>query len=151
MKLNSPAFENNGKMPERFGGANKNINPPLKFEDVPENAETLALIMDDPDAEPVVGHPFDHWILYNIPSTVSIIGEDSVPPEALLGENDAGQNRYYGPKPPDQEHTYIFKLYALDAELDLEEGASKEEVQEAMEGHVIEEAILKGNFSPDQY
>lgn len=151
MRITSPAFQHNGKMPDRFGGANENVNPPLKFEEVPENAGTLALVMDDPDAEPVVGHPFDHWILYNIPSNVSMIGEDSVPSEALQGENDAGQNRYYGPKPPDQEHTYVFKLYALDEELELEEGASKKDLEQAMEGHVIEEAALKGNFPPEQY
>lgn len=150
MRLSSPAFENSGRMADRFGGSNQNFNPPLKFEEVPEKVETFALIVDDPDAEAVVGHPFDHWIVFNIPSTVSMIGEDSVPPEAKQGENDAGENRYYGPKPPDQEHTYVFRLYALDKELELEEGASKEEVEEAMRGHVIEKAVLKGRFSPEQ-
>ena len=150
MRLVSPAFEENGKIPDRFGKANQNVNPPLEFWEVPENVETLALIMDDPDAEPVVGHPFDHWIVFNIPPDTSRINEDSVPAQALQGENDAGENRYYGPQPPDQEHTYVFKLYALDTELPLNEGASKEEIEEAAEGHIIEEATLRGRFSPEQ-
>lgn len=150
MEISSPEFEENGRIPDRYGGSNANLNPPLKFENVPENAESLVLIVDDPDAQAVVGYTFDHWIVYNIPGDVREIEEDSVPREALQGSNDASQNRYYGPKPPDQEHTYFFKLYALDTRLDLDPGAGKEEVEKRIEGHVIDQAELKGVFSPDQ-
>lgn len=150
MKIESSEFENGGRIPDRFGGSNQNVNPPLKFRDVPEDAESLVLIVDDPDAEAVVGYTFDHWVVYNIQADVRSVDEDSVPEGATQGTNDASENRYYGPKPPDQEHTYFFKLYALDEKLDLEPGATKEEVEEVMKGTVIAQAELKGRYSPEQ-
>lgn len=150
MRLESPAFEDGERMPDRFGAANDNVNPPLEFVDVPDGAETLVLLMYDPDAEPVVGHPFDHWTVFNIPAGTESIGEGEQPP-GTAGSNDAGDNRYFGPKPPDGKHTYVFELHALDTRLGLKEGASREAVEDAMEGHVLKSATLRGTFSPEQY
>lgn len=150
MNVKSAAFEDGGRIPDRFGGSNENVNPPLEFKDIPENAESLVLIVDDPDAEAVVGYTFDHWVVYDIPADKRKIAEDSVPEGSVQGSNDASENRYYGPKPPDQEHTYFFKLYALDSELNLGPGATKKEVEDAMEGYVIEDAEMKGRYSPEQ-
>jgi hypothetical protein len=151
MKLDSPAFEDGGRIPDRFGAANDDVNPPLVFSNVPEEAESLILLMHDPDAEPVVGHPFDHWVAFNIPPHIAAVEEGSDMDGATMGSNDADSNRYYGPKPPDGEHKYVFELHALDIRLGLKEGATREAVEDAMEGHVLESATLKGRFSPEQY
>ncbi|MDY6789230.1 MAG: YbhB/YbcL family Raf kinase inhibitor-like protein [Candidatus Nanohaloarchaea archaeon] len=148
MKLSSPAFENNGKIPEKYGYKRKNVNPPLVFDDIPADTESFALIMDDPDAVEPAGKVWDHWVIWNIDPEVSRIKENSVPSSAVEGKNDYGEGGYGGPNPPDKEHTYLFKLYALDTKLDLEQGSTKEELERAVEGHVLEKTVLKGRYSP---
>jgi hypothetical protein len=143
MKLTSDAFKNDGRIPVRYTCDGEDISPPLSISDVPESAESLALVMDDPDAP--MG-TFDHWIVWNIPvDTISIAEGEQ--PEGVPGRNDFGNLGYGGPCPPSGTHVYRFKLYALDTMLELEEGATKEELQVAMEGHIVERDILRGRYS----
>lgn len=148
MKISSTVFNNNETIPQKYGRDFDNINPPLEIENVPESAKSLVLFMDDPDvpkSAPV--DVWDHWVVFNIPPTTRQILENwSV--EGVRGKGTRGELDYGGPRPPDREHRYFFKLYALDTELDLVEGASKQEVIDAMSGHIIEQAELVGLFAP---
>lgn len=147
MRLISPAFDDGGEMPEKYGYTRENVNPPLEFEDVPGDAESLVLLVDDPDAVEPAGKIWDHWTVWNIPPGASI-GEGSIPGEAVEGMTDFRDTGYGGPNPPDGEHTYRFRAYALDTTLDLDSEATKDDVIDAMEGHVVEKAELEGTFSP---
>ena len=147
MTIASPAFEDGGPIPEKHGYSFDNVNPPLAFHGLPEGTQTLALIMDDPDAMEPAGKVWDHWVVWNIKPTEGI-PEDWDVADAVEGENDYGEIGYGGPQPPDKEHTYIFRVYALDTRLDLEEGASKEELEEATKGHVLGKARMTGTFKP---
>jgi len=142
MKLTSPEFENNGDIPEKYTCQGEDINPELNIEDSPDEAKSLVLIIEDPDAPPGT---WLHWLVYDIPSDRTSIGEDSVP--GTQGMNDFDRVEYGGPCPPSGEHRYFFRAYALDSELDLEEGASRPEIENAMEGHVIEDCELMGRYS----
>ena len=104
----------------------------------PSGTTTLALIMDDPDAMGAVGKVWVHWLQYHNLSQSS----------PIEGKTDFGEVGYGGPAPPDKLHTYIFKAYALDAELELKEGYSKQELEDAMKGHIISQAKLTGTFAP---
>lgn len=146
MKLTSPAFDDGEQIPEKHGYTRENINPPLEIEEVPEEAGSLVLLMDDPDAREPAGKIWEHWTVWNIDPANTSIEEGESP--GVEGTTDFRDTGYGGPNPPDGEHTYRFRVYALDTELDLSEGATKEDVQEAMEGHVLEEAKLEGRFSP---
>ena len=148
MKLFSTEFEDGGKIPVKYGYSRSNINPPLKFEDVPQSAMSLALIMDDPDAMEPAGKVWDHWVLWNIDPSVSEIGENSVPDGAVEGKTDYGENRYGGPNPPDKEHSYRFRLLAIDKKIDLPGSADKDQLLREVENHVIEEAKLFGRYAP---
>lgn len=143
MKITSPAFNHNENIPSKYTCDGENISPPLKFSEVPKDTKILALIMDDPDAP--VG-TFVHWIIWNTPATTTEIkeGEGISYPQ---GSNDFGKQRYGGPCPPSGTHRYFFKLYALDTELNLQPGATKQDLLEAMEGHIIEKAELIGKYS----
>lgn len=146
MKLTSPVFENEGKIPSVYTCDGKNVSPPLAIEDVPIEAKSLALIMDDPDVPAHIREDgmFDHWVLWNIPIDTKVIKEGEV--IGVTGSNTAGSVKYTGPCPPDREHRYFFKLYALDTELDLAEGSTKAMVEKAMEGHIIEQCELMGRY-----
>jgi hypothetical protein len=144
MDITSPAFQPDDTIPARYGYARENINPPLTFSNIPVDTQSLVLIMDDPDAP---GETFTHWVLYNIPSAETHLGENEIPAGATEGTNDYGGKGYGGPQPPSGTHRYFFKLYALDDKLDLTEGATSEELQEAMEGHVITKAEIIGLYS----
>ncbi len=143
MKLTSPAFENNGTIPDEYGCKGEDINPELNIEEIPDDTKSLALIMDDPDAP---GQTWVHWIVWNIPADTKKIEKDadiSYP----RGKNDFKKLEYGGPCPPSGSHRYFFKLYALDKTLNLEEGASKRDLLDAMKDHVIEKTELMGNYS----
>lgn len=143
MKLTSPAFEHEGKIPSEYTCDGTNKIPPLDISDVPEGTKSLALIMDDPDAVKPAGKVWDHWVVWNIPpNTKSITGQ----PQGVPGKNSWGRKDYGGPCPPDTEHRYFFKVYALDTELDLPEGATKTELERAMKDHVLAQAILMGRY-----
>ena len=148
MKIESSAFQNGSEIPRKYGYKKDNINPPLSFKEIPNETKSLALIMDDPDAMGAVGKIWVHWIVWNIDPSNLEIKENSVPSDSVQGKTDFGEISYGGPAPPDKEHTYIFKLYALDEKLSLNEGSTKSQVEEAMKGHVLSEAKLEGKYAP---
>jgi hypothetical protein len=143
MKISSPAFDNNSKIPEKYTCDGENVNPPLKIEGVPKEAKSLVLIVDDPDAP--MG-TFLHWLVWNIPPETNFIEENSLPEGAVQGKNDFGKENYGGPCPPFGTHRYFFKLYALDKVLNLPEGSSLKEVEKEMEGHILDQAQLVGLY-----
>ena len=148
MILTSPAFENGGTIPQKYGYKNNNLSLPLKISEIPEGTKSLALIMDDPDAMGAVGKVWVHWVLWNIsPNTKEII-ENSIPIDSVEGKTDFDEIGYGGPAPPDKEHTYIFKLYALDTILNLKQGSTKTELEESIREHIITEEKLEGKFAP---
>lgn len=140
MRLTSPEFNHNGMIPERFTCDGEDVNPALNIEDVPSDAKSLALIVDDPDAP--MG-TWVHWVVFDIP-VASRIEENSVP--GKQGMNDFRKLAYGGPCPPSGTHRYFFKLYALDCRLQLEEGTRKEDVERAMQGHILAQAELIGLY-----
>ena len=144
MKITSLVFKNNSTIPEKYTCEGSNISPPLVFSEVPETAQSLALIMDDPDAPAGL---WVHWIIWNIDPQTSGIKEDSTPTKSIVGQNTRGINQYGGPCPPDREHRYFFKLYALDTKLSLTPQSDKNNLEQAMTGHVIEQAELIGLYN----
>lgn len=148
LKLVSPKFSDGEKISRKYGYTNKNINPPLEISGVPDKTESLALVMDDPDAMEPAGKIWDHWVIWNISPEIEIIEEDDVPRGAVEGKNDYKKLGYGGPNPPDKEHTYIFKLYALDTKLDLKEGSTKDDLEDAMKGHELDKTKLIGTYAP---
>jgi len=143
MKLTSEAFGNGEMIPSEYTCDGEDTSPPLTISDVPQNAKSLALIMDDPDAP--MG-TFVHWVVWNIPSDKSIItrGEELKEPQ---GRTSFGKRSYGGPCPPGETHRYFFKLYALDTMLDLEQGLPKSALEKAMTCHMIEKVELVGKYS----
>jgi Raf kinase inhibitor-like YbhB/YbcL family protein len=146
--LESPAFKDGGEIPKKHGYKNGNISPPLKIRDVPPDAKSLVLIMDDPDAMGAVGKLWVHWIVWNIDPKTSEIAESSVPQGAVEGMTDFGAIGYGGPAPPDKRHTYIFKLYALNSKISLQKGANKKQLEDAIRDHIIAQTSLRGTFAP---
>jgi len=145
MKLTSSAFQHNGSIPPKYTCDGDDVNPPLLISEVPKGAKSLLLIADDPDAP--VGL-WVHWTMWNIsPDTEKIIENFPKPPQgAVEGLTSFGRFGYGGPCPPDGEHRYFFKLYALDTELILSPDADKVMLEEEMVGHVLEKAELVGKY-----
>jgi Raf kinase inhibitor-like YbhB/YbcL family protein len=150
MKLSSPIFKHQGEIPRVYTCQGKDISPPLEWSDVPANAKSLALIVDDPDA-PDPAAPkrvWVHWVLYNIPVSASSLSEDvrALPSGTKEGKNDWGRTGYGGPCPPIGRHRYFFKLYALDRESADLSRPDKAALEKAMQGHVIAQAELIGTY-----
>lgn len=147
MKLTSPAFKEGESIPSLYTCEGKNISPPLSLEAVPSRAKSLVLIVEDPDVPIRLRSDgmWDHWVVFNIPADLQSIDAGETPP-GLLGKTTSGHTRYEGPCPPDREHRYFFKLYALDALLSLPAGSSKKSVLAAMQGHILAEAVLMGRY-----
>lgn len=143
MKLTSSAFKEGASIPAKYTCDEKDTIPPLAFEDIPEKAVTFALIMDDPDAP---RGTWDHWIVWNIPRDTKGVREGSEP-SGVSGKNSWGRTGWGGPCPPDREHRYFFKLYALDGKLDLQAGSTKAQLEKAMKGHIVAEAQLMGRYN----
>jgi Raf kinase inhibitor-like YbhB/YbcL family protein len=143
MKITSTAFQHNTNIPGLYTCDGSDHIPPLTFSEVPVNAKSLVLIVDDPDAPAKV---FIHWLIYNIPPATTQILENEVPEESLQGINDFGNTQYGGPCPGTGTHRYFFKLYALDVLLDLPAGANKKELEDALEGHILESSQLIGLY-----
>lgn len=142
MKISSSAFVHGKPIPSKYTCSGSDVSPPLAISDVPEGTQSLALIMDDPDAP--MG-TFVHWVAWNIPSNTKELSEGGKVPNQ--GKNDFKNNRYGGPcPPPGKPHRYFFKLYALDTKISLPEGASKKQLESAIEGHILEKAELVGTF-----
>jgi len=136
--ITCPDFDEGAEIPKKFGYKFENEEPNISFNRPPSSTTTLALIMDDPDAMGAVGKVWLHWLQYHNLT-------ESSPVE---GKTDFGEIGYGGPAPPDKRHTYIFKAYALDTELELKEGFSKQELEGAMKDHILAEAKLTGTFAP---
>ena len=149
LEIKSPVFENGGSIPAKYTCKGEDASPPLTFSGVPKEAKSLALICDDPDAP--MG-TWVHWVIYNMPADQPGLDEgvprdNALPNGALQGMTDFRRVGYGGPcPPPGGAHRYYFKLYALDAILDLKPGATKKALLEEMEGHIIAEAQLMGKF-----
>ncbi len=148
MELTSSAFVNNGMIPSQYTCDGDDLNPPLEIIQIPSETKSLVLIMDDPDSVKATGKVWDHWVVFNIPVDLYEI-EEGKEPQGIAGRNSFGNLGYGGACPADGEHSYIFKLYALDTSLDLKEGASKGEVEELMKDHIIETAELIGKYSKE--
>ncbi len=146
MKITSSAFEQEGSIPSQYTCDGSNINPPLGFSEIPPEAKSLALIMDDPDAMKPAGRVWDHWLIWNMPPETKGIAEGKRAP-GITGFNTGGKQTYGGPCPPDAEHRYYFKLYALDTELDIPMNSTKKNIEEAMQGHILERAELMGRYN----
>jgi Raf kinase inhibitor-like YbhB/YbcL family protein len=144
MKITSTAFAQDQAIPAQFTCDGVNHNPPLAFAEVPEEAQSLALVVEDPDAPTKV---FTHWLVYDIPPATRQIGEHEVPAGCTEGVNDFGTRGYKGPCPPSGTHRYVFRLFALDTGLALPEGTIKGEVLTKMKGHVIATAELVGKYA----
>ncbi len=143
MQLSSPAFTDQGAIPSRFTCDGDDVSPPLAVADIPADAQALALVMDDPDAP---NGTWDHWVAYNIsPRGLELPG--AVESLGTPGTNSWGRTGYGGPCPPSGTHRYVFRVFALDAPLELAEGAAKQAVLDAMSGHVIADATLVGTYS----
>jgi len=146
MQLTSSAFSEGGEIPRECGYKNGNKEPTLAISGLPDETESLALIMDDPDAMGAVGKVWVHWVVWNIwpVSNTGVVDYN----QASEGMTDFGEVGYGGPAPPDKRHTYVFKLYALDTKLDLPDKSTKADVEKAMEGHILEQATLTGTYAP---
>jgi Raf kinase inhibitor-like YbhB/YbcL family protein len=151
MKLTSIDFKHNKNIPREFTCDGENIMPELRVFDIPQGTHSLVLIIDDPDIPEEIKksrgiEEFDHFVLFNIhPETIEITKNSGI-----KGKNSAGDNTYRGPCPPPEyeptTHRYFFKLYAVDAELGLKEGATKTKVLKAMQGHILEQTELVGKY-----
>lgn len=148
LQLTSPAFDDGEQIPATYGYSERNVNPSLRIENVPEQAASLALVVDDPDAVDPAGKVWDHWVVWNIPPTRTEIPEDWEPSEAMEGTNDYDDVGYGGPNPPNSEHRYRFKLFALDTTLDLPAETDVKALGEAMAGHVLAQTQLDGTYPP---
>jgi Raf kinase inhibitor-like YbhB/YbcL family protein len=149
MQLSSPAFQDGDTIPVKYTADGNDFSPPLTWAGVPAGAKGLALICEDPDAP---RKTWTHWVLFNIPPDATgysdgVPARDELPDGARQGKNDFGKIGYGGPSPPPgKPHRYYFKLFALDAKLDLPAGATKDQVLAAMKGHVLGEGQLLGHY-----
>jgi Raf kinase inhibitor-like YbhB/YbcL family protein len=146
--LQSKAFGSGDSIPRKYTCDGADISPPLVWSNVPEGTRSFALIADDPDAP---GGTWVHWVLYGMPSSARTLTE-SIPPDTKLsdgsinGKNSWGKLRYGGPCPPSGTHRYFCKLYALDTVLNLDSGATKDQLLNAMKGHIMGQAELMGKY-----
>lgn len=143
-RLHSPAFAYGGVIPREYTCDGRNVNPPLSIENTPEDAEVLALIMEDPDSP---GGTWIHWQLWNIDPHTTLIKENTVPKGAVVGLNTFGETKYGGPCPRQGEHGYVFRLYALHRPLTIPVVATNLMLRNALLGNVIAETDLVGYYS----
>ena len=146
--LTSPAFTDGSDIPAKYTCDGEDVSPPMEWRNLPQGTKSVALIVDDPDAP---GRTFVHWVLYAISPDAGGLPEgvpavDITPQGAKQGRNGFGRTGYGGPCPPSGSHRYFFKLYALDSGLDLEAGASKSDLLQAMEGHILAQGQLMGRY-----
>ena len=151
LKVASSAFEQGGSIPTKYTCEGDDISPPLSWSGVPATARSVAMIVDDPDA-PDPAKPqrvYVHWVVYNIPTKTTSLAENAsksaLSGGAVQGKNDWGNTGYGGPCPPIGRHRYFFKLYALDATLNLR-NATKADLEKAMKGHIVESGELMGTY-----
>ena len=149
LPMSSQAFREGDRIPTKYTCEGQDVSPPLAWSEPPAGTQSFALIVDDPDAP---GGVFTHWVLFNIPSDSrelpeAVPAQPQLPSGALQGKTDFGRIGYGGPcPPPGHPHRYQFTLYTLDQLLDLKAGASKKQVLEAMQGHILAQGQLTGTF-----
>jgi Raf kinase inhibitor-like YbhB/YbcL family protein len=148
LQITSTAFPANGAIPSQYTCDGPGMNPPLAFSGIPAKTQSLVLIMDDPDVPKnlVPSGVFDHWLIWDLPADSKGFAEGA----GKGGLNGMGQQGYMGPCPPDREHRYFFKLYALDTKLTSAKISNKKDLEAAMEGHIIERAELVGKYERTQ-
>jgi len=157
MRLSSSAFQDGAKIPKLYTGEGRNASPSMEWSQAPSQAKSFVIIMEDPDAPkgPGKDHPFVHWLAYDIPAHVHFLPEGLATHEELFqpvhckqGKNSFGNIGYDGPMPPEGHgiHDYLFTLHALDTELELAPGATKEELLQAMENHIFHSTKLIGSY-----
>ena len=149
LQISSPAFEDGSAIPQEYSCDGDDSSPALFWGELPDQTKSIALIMDDPDAP--VG-AWVHWVLYDLPGNRTEIPKNvpksgQLPGGGTQGSNSWGRSGYGGPCPPGGTHRYFFKLYALDSALDLASGATKEDLLQAMEGHILDQGQLMGTYS----
>lgn len=143
MTITSTAFENYGPIPRDYTCEGNNYSPPLTFSQTPKEAQSLALIVEDPDSS---NGTFIHWILYNIPPSTLQLLKNQVPTNSIQGMTDFGKASYGGPCPASGTHRYFFKLFALDTVLNMPSGVTKKILEEKMKGHILDTAELIGLY-----
>jgi Raf kinase inhibitor-like YbhB/YbcL family protein len=143
MKIQSPAFGEGERIPQQYTCEGPNISPPLQFTDVPAEAKSLVLMIEDPDAP---AKPWVHWLVFNIPPQCGGFAEGAVAEGAQEGLCNGNTFGYEGPCPPEHEHSYLFKLYALGIVLPLPAASNRKDVLAAMEQHVVAESTLTGKY-----
>lgn len=151
MEIISSAFEAGARIPTQYTCEGEGVSPPLSWRGVPEQAACLALIVDDPDAP---GGTFTHWVIYNLPKRPESLSQGISLSERFSeglreGLNSAGRQGYMGPCPPrgHGDHRYFFRIYALDEKLDLDGRVTREQLLDAMQGHILEQAEWMGLYS----
>ena len=143
MKITSSAFQQGANIPPKFSCDGPNTSPPLQIADIPTEAKSVVLIVDDPDAP---GGLFTHWAVWNISPQTRTIAEGSTP-KGVQGTNDFGKSGYGGPCPSSGTHRYYFRIFALDRELDLPVGAKRSQLDAAMKSHVIAKGELMARYA----
>jgi Raf kinase inhibitor-like YbhB/YbcL family protein len=144
ISITSPAFQAGGDIPAKFTCNGTNVSPELQIGGGPNEAKSLVLIVDDPDAPRGL---FTHWIVWNIDPKTTRVAENSAPAGGIQGTNDFGKRNYGGPCPPSGTHRYFFKIFALDTKPDLKPSARRAELDAAMRGHVLAQGELMGRYS----
>lgn len=143
IKITSPAFAQGAMIPKQYSCDGAAINPPLNFSNIPQDAKSLVLIVDDPDAPMAT---FTHWLVWNISPQTLEIKENSLPQKAIEGTNTGGTTKYVSPCPPSGQHRYFFKIYALNTVLDLPSNTNKASLEQALSGHIIASGELMGIY-----
>lgn len=152
LTISSSDFEDGEQMPDWTGYVNDNENPELEISGVPDEAESLVLVVDDPDAQPVAGHTWDHWFVWDIDPDIDTIPQGWEVENAVEGYNDYIEQGYGGPSPPEGSHDYRFKLLALDSELEVPEETRKTRVGSAiaMNAEILAATQIVGKYHADQ-
>lgn len=143
MKLTSPAFSNNHKLPIKYTCEGDGTSPELIIDDVPKKAQSLALILKDPDSP---GNTFIHYVVWNISKDTQIIPENATPSGSVVGINNIGKNYYFSPCPHQGKHRYVFYLFALDTTLTLPKEAGAKDLEQIIMGHILDSTTLTGVF-----
>jgi Raf kinase inhibitor-like YbhB/YbcL family protein len=146
LRISSPTFDDGERIPRKYGRNREDINPPLRIEGVPDGARSLALLVEDPDAEAVADKVWTHWLVYDVPADRTEIPEDWDPVEASQGRTDFDETAYGGPSPPSGEHTYVFRVYALSERPTPFDPPTTEAFQRSIRGSVLAETELRGTY-----
>jgi Raf kinase inhibitor-like YbhB/YbcL family protein len=144
ISITSPSFQAGGDIPAKFTCNGTNVSPELQISGVPNEAKSLVLIVDDPDAPRGL---FTHWIAWNIDPKTTQVAENNAPAGAVQGTSDFGKRNYGGPCPPSGTHRYFFKVFALDTKLDLKPSARRADLDAAVRSHVLAQGELMGRYS----